>query len=150
MITPYKWFDPFEATLADQYTSRSLDTSALPDKVVELMEGEGFTKDSDGFWVKDGEKITMNIGFPSWLARYGVHLVRQLQDGGFDAAMDQSPGTGEKFGRGESDYQFGCKGPSGVLGMDPYYMLSLYSSATYRDIGDPPVNPMGNCQVAER
>ena len=141
MITPYKWFDPFEATLSSIYASRSLDTSAHPDKVIELMEGEGFTKDSDGFWVKDGEKITMNIGFPSWLARYGVHLVRQLQDAGFDANMDQSPGTGEKFGRGESDYQFGCKGPSGVLGMDPYYMLSLYSSATYRDIGDPPVNP---------
>lgn len=141
MITPYEWFNPFETLLTPMYAKNNLDTSPHPDLVIERMEKAGYSKDSDDFWVKGGERITMNIGFPSWLARYGVHVVRQLQDAGFDATMDQTPGTGAKFGRGESDYQFGCKGPSGVLGMDPYYMLSLYSSATFRDIGEPPVNP---------
>lgn len=141
MITPYAWFDPFEEKLKSMYAAHSLDANPHPDKVIQLMAGQGYAKDDDGFWMKNDERIVMNIGFPSWLARYGVHLVRQLQDAGFDASMDQSPGAGAKFGRGEDDYSFGCKGPSGVLGMDPYYMLSLYSSATYRDIGEPPINP---------
>ena len=141
MITPYAWFDPFEEKLKPMYAARSLDANPHPDKVIQLMEGQGYAKDDDGYWMKNDERIVMNIGFPSWLARYGVHLVRSLADAGFDASMDQSPGAGAKFGRGEDDYSFGCKGPSGVLGMDPYYMLSLYSSATYRDIGEPPINP---------
>jgi len=141
MITPYSWFDPFEEVLHPIYEKHSLDTAEHYDLIDERMMTAGYEKNSDDNWEKDGATIEMSIGFPSWLARYGVHIVRQLQDAGFEAEMDQSPGTGEAFGRGERDYQFGCKGPSGVLGADPYYMLSLYSSATFRDIGEPPVNP---------
>ena len=141
MITPYSWFDPFEEVLQPIYEKHSLDEVEHYDLIDERMAAAGYSKNSDDMWEKDGEIIEMSIGFPSWLARYGVHIVRQLQDAGFAAEMDQSPGTGEAFGRGERDYQFGCKGPSGVLGADPYYMLSLYSSATFRDIGEPPVNP---------
>ncbi len=140
-ITPYSWFDPFEEVLQPIYEKHSLDPQDHYDLVDQRMAAAGYEKNSNDMWEKDGETIQMSIGFPSWLARYGVHMVRQLQDAGFEAEMDQSPGTGEAFGRGERDYQFGCKGPSGVLGADPYYMLSLYSSATFRDIGEPPVNP---------
>lgn len=141
MITPYAWFNPFEELLQPIYEKHTLDTEDHYDLIDQRMAAAGYTKNDDDMWEKDGEIIEMSIGFPSWLARYGVHIVRQLQDAGFAAAMDQSPGTGEAFSRGERDYQFGCKGPSGVLGADPYYMLSLYSSATFRDIGQPPVNP---------
>ncbi len=141
MITPYEWFNEFEELLQPIYEQNNLGTEMRPDLVEQFMQREGYSKDGDGFWTKDGDRIEMNIFFPQWLARYGVHVVTQLQDAGFDATLDQSPGGGEKFGRGEAPYSFGCKGPSGVKGQDPYYMLSLYSSDTFRDIGEPPVNP---------
>ncbi len=142
MITPYAWFEAdFEELLEPIYTSNNLGTSARPDLVQQFMQRAGYSKDNEGFWVSNGERIDMNIVFPQWLDRYGVHVVTQLQDAGFNATLDTSPGGPEMFNRGEVPYSFGCKGPSGVRGQDPYYMLSLYSSATFRDIGQPPVNP---------
>lgn len=141
MITPYTWFDPFEERLQRIYREYSLDEEAHPELVIERMEASGYSKNGDGMWQKNGQTVDMNIPFPGWLARYGVHVVKWLQDAGFNATLDQTPGAGTEFGRGERDFNFGCKGPSGVLGADPYYMLSLYSSETFRDIGDPPFNP---------
>lgn len=141
MITPYSWFDPFEEVLQPIYEKHSVDTTDHYDLMEERMQAAGYAMNDDGMWEKDGETLYMNINFPTWLDRYGVHVTKQLQDAGFEAEMDLSPGGGAEFGRGERDYSFGCKGPSGVLGADPYYMLSLYSSATFRDIGDPPINP---------
>ena len=140
-ITPYSWFDSFEELLQPIYEKYSLDPQDHYDLMDERMAAAGYEKNADDMWEKDGEIIEMSIHFPSWLARYGVHVVRQLQDAGFAAELDQSPGGGEEFGRGERDYAFNCKGPSGVLGADPYYMLSLYSSSAFREIGEPPVNP---------
>lgn len=141
MITPYTWFNPFEERLQAIYDRYTLDSVDHLDLVDERMMKDGWTKNSDGMWEKDGSTLDMNIGFPGWLARYGVHVVKWLQDAGFNATLDQTPGAGTEFGRGERDYNFGCKGPSGVLGADPYYMLSLYSTETFRDIGEPPINP---------
>ena len=141
MITPYEWFGEFEPLLQPLYERHNLGNKKRLDLVDEFMTRAGYEKASDGFWAKDGENLAMNINFPGWLIRYGVHVVTQLQDAGFNATLDQTPGAGEQFGRGELPYSFGCKGPSGVKGQDPYYMLSLYSSATFRDIGQPSVNP---------
>ena len=83
MITPYSWFDPFEEVLQPIYEKHSLDEVEHYDLIDERMAAAGYSKNSDDMWEKDGEIIEMSIGFPSWLARYGVHIVRQLQDAGF-------------------------------------------------------------------
>ena len=38
---------------------------------------------------------------------------------------------------GEQKAFLGCKGPSGVRGMDPYLMLSVYTSQYFRPTGQP-------------
>ena len=50
-----------------------------------------------------------------------------------------APGLGSLVQTGEQAVFCGCQGPSGVKGMDPYYMLSLFTSEYYRPTGQPAV-----------
>jgi len=137
-FTPYAWFEPFEQRLQDEVFSKyTYDTAAHLDKVDELMTGKGWEKNDDGKWAKDGATFAMNIYVPDWLKAYGPPLAQQLQDAGFDASFDNSPGLGTGVQTGEQLESFGCKGPSGVLGMDPYFMLSIYGAQYFRPTGEP-------------
>ena len=51
--------------------------------------------------------------------------------------FDTSPGLNTLAQTGEQKVYLGCKGPSGVRGMDPYLMLSMYTSKYYRPTGQP-------------
>jgi peptide/nickel transport system substrate-binding protein len=141
LITPYDWFQPFEQNLQALYEKHGIDNKAHPERTEQLMTEEGYEKDSEGFWVKDGERIHMNIPVVDFWAHFVPLVVEQLRGLGFEATMDQIPGLSAEFARGEIPFDWTCKGPSGVKHMDPYYMLSLYTSATFRAIGDPPINP---------
>ncbi len=79
----------------------------------------------------------MNIYVPDWLKAYGPPLTQQLRDGGFDAKFDTSPGLNTPTQTGEQALSFGCKGPAGVKGMDPYFNLSIYMSEYFRPTGTP-------------
>ena len=136
-FTPYDWFKPFEEALQPLYQKYGLDTKAHPDKVEQLMTELGYQKNADGFWAKDGQVLDMTIYVPDWLKAYGPPLTQQLNDAGFKAQFDPSPGLGTKVQTGEQALGFGCKGPSGVKGMDPYFMLSIYTSQYYRPTGQP-------------
>ena len=137
-FTPYTWFQPFEEDLQQIFAKYNYDTQPHLDKVAEIMEGKGYTKDSEGLWVDaNGQRFSMNIFVPEWLRAYGPPLAQQLRDAGFDAAFDTSPGLGSPSQTGEQKEFFGCKGPSGVLGMDPYFMLSIYTAQYFRPTGEP-------------
>ncbi|NJN83740.1 MAG: hypothetical protein HC802_16675, partial [Caldilineaceae bacterium] len=114
------------------------DANARPEKVAEIMEGKGFTLNGDGLWEDgDGNTFDMNIYVPEWLKAYGPPLAQQLQDAGFNATFDTSPGLGTAAQTGEQKEFLGCKGPSGVLGMDPFFMLSIYTAQYFRPTGEP-------------
>jgi len=137
-FTPYTWFEPFEARLQEEVFSKyTYDTVAHLDKVDEIMTGKGWEKNGDGLWEQEGATFAMNIYIPDWLKAYGPPLAQQLQDAGFDATFDNSPGLGTGVQTGEQLASFGCKGPSGVLGMDPYFMLSIYGTQYFRPTGEP-------------
>lgn len=136
-FTPYDWFKPFEEALQPLYQKYGLDTKAHPDKVEQLMTELGYQKNADGFWAKDGQVLDMTIYVPDWLKAYGPPLTQQLNDAGFKAQFDPSPGLGTQVQTGEQPLGFGCKGPAGVKGMDPYFMLSIYTSQYYRPTGQP-------------
>jgi len=136
-FTPYDWFKPFEDALKPLYQKYGLDTKAHPDKVEQLMTELGYEKNRDGFWAKDGQVLEMTIFVPDWLKAYGPPLTQQLNAAGFKAQFDPSPGLGTQVQTGEQALGFGCKGPSGVKGMDPYFMLSIYTSQYYRPTGQP-------------
>ncbi len=137
-FTPYGWFEPFDEALQDIYAKYDYDTQPHPEKVVEIMEGKGYTKDDEGLWVDaDGNRFEMNIHVPEFLKAYGPPLTQQLRDAGFDATFDTSPGLSSLVQTGEQKVFFNCKGPSGVLGMDPYFMLSIYTAQYFRPTGEP-------------
>ena len=136
-FTPYEWFNPFEEALKPIYAKYGMDAEAHPDKVDELMTGLGYARNSDGLWALDGQTLDMNIYVPDWLKAYGPPLAQQLRDAGFDAKFDISPGLGTPTQTGEQALSFGCKGPAGVKGMDPYFMLSIYNSEYFRPTGTP-------------
>ena len=137
-FTPYGWFAPFEAALQDIFAKYDYGVSANLAKTDEIMTGKGWSKNNDGLWVDgSGATFKMNIYVPEWLRAYGPPLTQQLRDAGFDATFDTSPGLGSAVQTGEQLESLGCKGPSGVLGMDPYFMLAIYTSQYFRPTGEP-------------
>jgi peptide/nickel transport system substrate-binding protein len=137
-FTPYEWFAPFEEALQEVFAKYEYTTAANLAKTDEIMTAKGWTKNADGLWANAaGETFVMNMYVPDWLRGYGPPLTQQLRDAGFDATFDNSPGLGTAVQTGEQVLSVGCKGPSGVLGMDPYFMLAVYSGDYYRPTGDP-------------
>jgi peptide/nickel transport system substrate-binding protein len=137
-FTPYEWFDPFEEALEPLYEEYGLSTSANLERTEELMEGQGYELNGGGLWEDgDGNTIDLNIFVPEFLRAYGPPLTQMLRDGGFNAEFDMSPGLTSEVQTGDHPVALGCKGPSGVLGMDPYFMLSVYTSQYVRPTGDP-------------
>lgn len=137
-FTPYGWFAPFEEALQDVFAKYEYGTAANLAKTDEIMTGKGWTKNGEGLWADaGGATFKMNIYVPEWLRGYGPPLTQQLRDAGFDATFDTSPGLGSAVQTGEQLESLGCKGPSGVLGMDPYFMLSIYTSQYFRPTGEP-------------
>ena len=137
-FTPYKWFKPFDEALKPIFAKYNYDTKPHLDKSAELMQKKGYKKDGEGFWVgADGKRFAMNIHVPSWLSSYGPPLAQQLRDGGFDASFDMTPALDGLVQTGEQSPFFNCKGPSGVLGMDPYFMLAIYTAQYFRPTKEP-------------
>ena len=75
------------------------------EKVGERMTTAGYSKDSEGFWTKDGERVEITLEIPSWMRPQGPFLEKQLQDGGFDAVFKQGePATiGDRLRMGETE-----------------------------------------------
>lgn len=140
-FTPYAWFGPYEERLQGLYDRFSLDAGRHLDLVDERMTAAGYTRNADGMWSKDGETVDMSIYASTYMSRYGVHIIEHLRSAGFNAELDRTAGGGAVFGRGEREFRLGCKGPSGVLGADPHYMLSLYTTDLFRPIGETAANP---------
>ncbi len=137
-FTPYGWFEPFDEALQEIFAEYGYGVGANLEKSAELMEANGYTLNAEELWANaDGETFAMNIYIPDWLKAYGPPLTQQLRDAGFDATFDTSPGLGSSVQTGEQLASFGCKGPSGVLGMDPYFMLSIYTAQYFRPTGEP-------------
>jgi peptide/nickel transport system substrate-binding protein len=137
-FTPYEWFKPFDEAMKPLYEKYGLTPKAQKDKVDQLMTGKGYKKGGDGMWADaSGKKLEMKIFVPDWLRAYGPPLTQQLKDAGFDASFDTSPGLASEVQTGNQAAYFGCVGPAGVKGMDPYFMLSIYTSQFYRPTGQP-------------
>lgn len=136
-FTPYEWFTPYEEALKPLYEKYGLDDAAHLDKVESIMTELGYEKNGDDLWALDGQTLDMRIFVPDYLRAYGPPLTQQLRDAGFNAEFDTSPGLSTQVQTGEQELRFGCKGPSGVKGMDPYFMLSTYTSQYVRPTGEP-------------
>jgi peptide/nickel transport system substrate-binding protein len=74
------------ADLLEQYPTTEFNL----DKAAEIMTGKGYEKDGEGFWTKDGERITFEIitfpQHPSTTPQAPV-ITEQLRRAGFDASF---------------------------------------------------------------
>ena len=137
-FTPYRWFAPFDEALQEILARHGYDAEPHLPEVNRIMAGKGYRKDDEGLWTDaEGERFEIAMFVPQWLRAYGPPLTEQLRDAGFDASFDTSPGLFSLVQTGEQAASLGCKGPSGVRGMDPYLMLSYYTSQHFRPTGQP-------------
>jgi peptide/nickel transport system substrate-binding protein len=92
---------------ADDFSEYTLDL----DKVDELMEGDGWAKNADDVWAKDGETATFSIKTLAGNKRRDLTvqvLQSQLKDAGFEMTIDQVT-PADLFGTiaPEGDFQAG-------------------------------------------
>ena len=86
MFVQYPAMDPFINAVVE--AGYGVDAVAHVDEGKALIEGEGWTLDSGGFYEKDGETLSMELSFPSGFVeaqRSVAVLVEQLRAAGIDA-----------------------------------------------------------------
>ena len=96
-----KQYLPLVQDIIDKYNPDDPD----PAKVEARMTASGYSKDSRGFWTKDGERVEITLEIPSWIRPQGPFLEHQLHEGGFDAVFKQGePATiGDRLRMGETE-----------------------------------------------
>jgi peptide/nickel transport system substrate-binding protein len=118
-----RYYDAIEDLLAEYDT-----TEFNPEKGDALMEGAGFTKDDEGFWVDDaGERIALPINGWTVMADIGPVVAEQLRRAGFDTLYQEPVDAADQFEQGT--YTAQLSGHGGSV-RDPYYTLRLFQSQT--------------------
>ncbi|MCS7061914.1 MAG: ABC transporter substrate-binding protein [Anaerolineae bacterium] len=122
-----KYLDPVRAKGEQLVRRFDLQESAA------RMEKAGFTKDAEGFWVKDGQRVNATIhGFESIHADITPVLVEMLRRGGFEAAINFGSDAYNNMAEGKPGlYLFG----HGASVLDPYATMELYHSRFAAPIG---------------
>jgi peptide/nickel transport system substrate-binding protein len=69
--------------IIQQYNPDNPDASIVESE----MQQAGYAKDSDGYWAKDGTRLTFDLPTPDWLKPIGPVIEKQLRDNGFDATF---------------------------------------------------------------
>jgi len=133
-VLPYPYYPPLQAYIdaaKDLLVKYPTNTFSL-DKTSELLTKSGYAKGGDGFWAKDGKKLSIVITTFSVFADIAPLVVTQLQNAGIDASFqmpttfitDLQTGTAEAF----------IFGHGGSV-RDPYATMELYHSKWYRPTG---------------
>jgi peptide/nickel transport system substrate-binding protein len=138
IITPlpfpqYPPMEPyFEAAqpLLEQYPTTEFNL----DKAAELMQGQGYEKDGDGFWVKDGARIPTSMSGWQVFTDIGPIIAEQLRRGGFEAEFTTPADNGTRISEGTQ--KIWLNGHGGTI-RDPYTTLDFYTSKYFAPIGEP-------------
>lgn len=109
------------------------------DKSAKMMESIGYTKDSDGFWSKDGERLTFELNGRANEGenqKQGPIIVEQLRQAGFDCEykpLESATYYNEVFS-GKSVFHMGGGGIQTVA--NPYSTMNTWHSKYYKPIGE--------------
>ncbi|MBX3012059.1 MAG: twin-arginine translocation signal domain-containing protein [Caldilineaceae bacterium] len=104
------------------------------DKAAERMAAAGYAKDSEGFWAKDGERISDIIGGWGVFADIGPVLAEQLRQGGFDLEFQMPADHGTQISEGRE--HIWIDGHGGSIN-DPFDTLDMFTSKYYQPVGTP-------------
>jgi peptide/nickel transport system substrate-binding protein len=129
----YPALRPYIGTLSgllDKYPTNKFDLN----ETNRLMQGRGFTKDRQGFWVgRDGRRVTADIiGGAIW-ADIGPILTEQLRRAGFESSYSMP--TDASTRRANGDARVFILGHGASIA-DPYFTLSLFHSRNFRPTGE--------------
>lgn len=104
------------------------------DKAAERMQAAGYEKDSEGFWVKDGERIQASMSGWQVFTDIGPILAEQLRRGGFEAEFITPADNGTRISEGTQ--KIWLNGHAGSI-RDPFTTMDYYTSKYYAPIGEP-------------
>lgn len=125
---PFPAFQPLQPyfnAVSDILQKTPIDAFDL-NKSAQIMQSKGYTKDSGGFWVKDGKRISMVIIIPpSFFEDITPVIVAQLRKGGFDASFKAPSNSGTVESMGDIDASI--DGTGGSV-RDPFLTLSFFQS----------------------
>lgn len=104
------------------------------EKAAALMEGQGYTKDGEGFWVKDGQRIPTSVSGWQVFVDIGPIIAEQLRKGGFEAEFTTPPDNGTRISDGTQ--KIWLNGHGGSIN-DPFTTMDFYTSKYWAEIGQP-------------
>jgi peptide/nickel transport system substrate-binding protein len=99
LVLPFSTFgglDPYRELCADLVEQYQPD-NPNPDLVASEMAEAGYEKDSEGFWAKDGARLTPVAHCACWLGPMAPVLEKQLRDAGFDVTFNLVTTTCDPF-----------------------------------------------------
>jgi peptide/nickel transport system substrate-binding protein len=133
-VLPYPYYDPLmpyidaAKDLLATYPTNEFNL----DKSAQLLTGAGYAKGDDGFWAKDGKKLSMVITTFSVFADLAPFLTQQLQTAGIDASFQMPTTFINDLMSGSSEaYIWGHGGSV----RDPYDTMELYHSKWVKPTG---------------
>ena len=94
-----------------------------PDGSVALMEAAGYQKDSEGFWARDGQRVSYEVQVIPPKRAVGPVVIQLLRNAGFDVSFASSPETPKMLFTGQ--YDIGIFGHNGSID-SPLETLRLY------------------------
>lgn len=86
LVLPFSTFgglDPYRELCKDLVEKYKPDNNSM-DVVASEMKEAGYEKDSEGFWAKDGKRLTPEFHCACWLGPMAPVVEKQLRDAGFD------------------------------------------------------------------
>jgi peptide/nickel transport system substrate-binding protein len=104
------------------------------DKAAELMQGQGYEKDGEGFWVKDGARVPTVISGWQVFTDIGPIIAEQLRRAGFEAEFITPADNGQRISDGTQ--KIWLNGHGGSIN-DPFTTLDFYTSKYWAPIGEP-------------
>lgn len=124
-LTPFPAFKPLEPFIDAAEEIAEAKGAAKFDlkESAALMEAEGYAKDGDGFWAKDGERVSLVMEIHPAKRATGPILAQMFKKGGFDVQFNSSPETPKRLFSGQ--YDMGIFGHNGTID-SPLETLRLY------------------------
>ncbi|MEL6920039.1 MAG: ABC transporter substrate-binding protein, partial [Pseudomonadota bacterium] len=138
MFVQYGGMEPFVSAIEE--AGYGINPRAQTDEAIALIEGEGWTKGSDGIYDKDGEKLAANIHVNSASTEYTRTIdvvVEQLRRAGIDAKsvpVENGVFWGEVLPLGGYEISYSWLSCGSVN--EPWASMSRYTNASIAPIGE--------------
>jgi peptide/nickel transport system substrate-binding protein len=133
---PFPYYSPLmpyieaAAPLLEQYNT----TEFNPEKAAAKMTESGYEKDSDGFWVKDGERVQALMTGWTIFNDIGPVIAEQLRRAGFESEYATPADNGTRISDGTQ--KIWLNGHGGSIA-DPFDTLQMYHSRYFAPVGEP-------------